>query len=174
IGMAIPLPRVHTIELHLAFHLLPKRRPVRLVCRLVPVVVRRAVALRQRALTSRQIVEVFLALGHQPAWESGAAAFRTLAPLARLIPLLLAGRHAADNNHAGFAVEEYLFDEIVEAVGLRIALQVETHVFEKLILSKPTAGAGSPFHAQVVCVGEVGLNVEDEVLALWPSLRGRG
>src|SRR5690349_3930151 len=55
IGMTVPFPGVDAVDLHLTIHLFPQRRPVGLVLDLVPVVIRRAVSLRQRALATREI-----------------------------------------------------------------------------------------------------------------------
>src|SRR6185369_16082837 len=105
IGVAIPLPRIYSVEFDLPIHLLKERGPIGLVLYLVPIVVRCAVALRQRALAAGQIVQVLFALGHQPARETGAASVGALEHLAAVIALFFFGWHAADDDHARFAIE---------------------------------------------------------------------
>ena len=69
-----------------------------------------------------------------------------------------------DHGHAGLAVEEDFLHEAREAVGLVVVLQIEAHVAHEL----------GPAKAQRAAVGEVRLDIDDEVLALRVLLRSRG
>ena len=158
VGVAVPLPRIDLVQLQLALHLLDHRGLVDAVGRLVPVVVRREIALAQRALRAGHFVDLFLLLAHQPARQDceRRIALRAFRDLAVGRALDLARRHAGDHHHVGLGVEEHLLDEILEAVRLGVVLQVEAHV----------AGGLAVAEVQRDAVGEVRLHVDDEVLAL--------
>src|SRR5262245_15035069 len=162
ICVAIPLPRIDPVELCLSLHLLVKRRPIRFVGRLVPIVIGRYIALTQCALRTPQIIDVFLASRHYPARESCPAALDTLGHFTIFVSLLLPGRHAADDCQTRFTVEEDFLNEIVEAVSFSVRLEVEAHVLEKLILPETTSYSSSIL-PDVIGVGEVGLHIDDEV-----------
>ena len=166
IGVAVPLPRVDLVHLQLALHLLDGRGLVDRVGRLVPVVIRREVALAQRALRAgHSLISFFFS----PISQLGRIAKRRLrsAPSSTRpsgARWFSRARHAGDHHHLGLAVEEHLLDEVLEAVGLDVVLEVEAHV----------AGGLAVAEVQRDAVGEVRLHVDDEVLALRTLLVDRG
>ena len=76
VGVAIPLPRIDLVFRKLALHLFDQRGLVDRVRGLVPVVVRRQIALRESALRTGEAVELLPRLGHEPAWQDAVAAGR--------------------------------------------------------------------------------------------------
>src|SRR6185295_1063132 len=76
VGVAVPFPGVDAVGFDLAVHLLEEGGFVLNVVFRVPVVVGGAVALTERALAAGEIVQLFFAGGHDPAWEHLAAESR--------------------------------------------------------------------------------------------------
>ena len=74
VEMAVQLPRRAAVLLHLAGHLFPQGHAILTVRGGVPIVVGSAVALRQSALATGELVDVLAALRHQPAWQDASAA----------------------------------------------------------------------------------------------------
>src|SRR5262245_54215006 len=98
--------------------------------------VRRQVALVERALRTGQLVDLPGGFGHEPAWQDALAAGSAFEDLALGILIYFDGRDSGDHDYRGIAVEEHLLDEGLETVGLRIVLQVEAHVSHELVIAE--------------------------------------
>src|SRR5580698_11548686 len=98
--------------------------------------IRSKIALTDRSLRLCQRVDFIARLRHQPAWQDiqAAGTLRAFEDLARLIALVFLAWHTGDDDHIRLAVEEYLLDEIVKAVGLLVLLELEPHVLEEFHL----------------------------------------
>lgn len=156
VGVAIPLPRVDAVQLDFALDLLEQGLLVLAIGLHVPIVVRRTVALAECPHTAGHVVNVLLACRHQPARQHTAAAFGAFQRLAVFVELAFAARHARNHQHRGLAVEEHLLDKVGESIRLGRVVELEAHVLDELLIAKADRQA----------VGEMGLHVHDEELAL--------
>src|SRR5262249_18012432 len=157
VGVAVPLPGVDAVGPDLALHLLEQLGEVGGVPGAIPVMVGGAVALAERPLRAGDVVDLLLALAHDPARQRLPGEPRRAGRLRedraiRPAVDLLAG-YPGDHGHAGLAVEVDLLDVVRERVRIRAPLEPETHAADELGVAKPEGEA----------VGEVALDVDDEV-----------
>ena len=66
ISVAIPFPRTDAVNIDFAFHLLDQTGFINRVGRLVPIMIRREVAMVQSALGTGHLVKLLAGFGHEP------------------------------------------------------------------------------------------------------------
>src|SRR5215217_797889 len=104
--------------------------------------IRREVALTERALRTGQIIDLCASFGHDPTRQYATCPSRRTSSafqyLAILIAQVLFAGHAGDDDHGRLAVEIHLLDEILEAVSLSVILEFEAHILYEFRVAEAT------------------------------------